>query len=87
MTHQPGPAPTNRARLLGWALTAVAFLLAWAWKNHVFGSNGAGPWIPVVGTIVIALTVISLGTRARHPDLLVAGSLAFVSPAIALLAF
>lgn len=79
--------PPRLARPLGWALTAVAYFLAYLWKARIFDDSGPGPALLTAGTVFIALTVIALGTRSRRPDLLVAGTLAFISPIVALVWF
>lgn len=81
----PSPRHRGRGRLGGWAAAACAFLLAYVWRSRVSDSSPAILCALVVATSVIGLGIIAVGTRARTPDLLVAGVLAFTSPAVALL--
>lgn len=85
--HAGRQATSFPARIIGWPLAAVAFAFSWAWKNHVFDLNSWTQVLLLGGTVALSLAIISMGTKYRCNDLLVAGLIAFVAPAIALFLF
>lgn len=77
----------RHVRPIGWGLTIIAFLLATAWRvsfSSLVEQNDALLWVLVLGTVIIALSVIALSVKFNHNDLIIAGLLAFISPAVTL---
>ncbi|MDO4686449.1 MAG: hypothetical protein Q4A92_07845 [Corynebacterium sp.] len=73
----------RHARTIGWGLTALAYLLAYAWFNQVFGpasrETAVAMWALIYGIIFITAIILILSVKSKRHDLVVAGILAFYS--------
>ncbi|WJZ01964.1 hypothetical protein [Corynebacterium freiburgense] len=74
------------ARTLGWGLTALAYLLAFAWLNQLFGPASRETttimWALIYGIIIITAAILRLSVVSKCHDLVFAGILAFYSTII-----
>lgn len=72
----------RNARPIGWGLTVVAFLLAYAWIARPFGpphEHYAVMWSLVFGMVIITAAVMVLSVKSKCHDLILASMMAFYS--------
>lgn len=72
----------RHARPIGWVLTAIAGLMAYAWISRPFGpphENYAIMWSLVIGMVIITAANMILSVKSKCHDLIIAGMIAFYS--------